>query len=243
MKILVACEESQIVCKSFRDLGNESYSCDLEPCSGGHPEWHIQADVIPLLNGRCEFHTCDGKLHEVPGRWDMIISFPPCTYLTFAGNQMLSPKRRTPEQIEERKLKREQAAHFFFDIVYADCDRIAIENPKGYMNQIYRKPDQIIQPYYFGDPERKTTCLWLKGLPPLLYLKVYPAPQPKRYSNSISGKKKAVYFTDSVSGKDRAKIRSKTFPSIAAAMAAQWTEETFRFLAPDLYYQQLLLDV
>lgn len=243
MKILVACEESQVVCKAFRELGNEAYSCDIQPCSGGFPEWHIQEDVIPLLNGKCEFYTCDGKLHEILGRWDMIIAFPSCTYLTFAGNQMLSPKRRTPEQIKERMKKREEAAYFFLDIANADCDRIAIVNPEGYMNSYYCKPDQIIQPYYFGDPEMKTTCLWLKGLQPLLYLKVYPKPQPIKTNIRSNGKKHNVYFTEGLSGSQRAKNRSKTFPGVAAAMAEQWTDETFRFLAPDLKYQQLLLDV
>ena len=235
MKILVACEESQIVCKAFRNFGHEAYSCDVQSCSGGRPEWHIQADVLPLLNGRCDFYTCDGELHTVPDRWDMIIAFPPCTYLTFAGNQMLSPKRRTPEQIAERMQKREDAAQFFLAITNAHCKRIAIENPKGYMNQVYRKPDQIIQPYYFGDPEIKTICLWLKGLPPLSYLNVYPKPQPIRSIIRATGKKHNIYFTESLSGKERAKNRSKTFPGIASAMASQWNEGIFDFWDHGLY--------
>ncbi len=151
-KVLVACEESQAVTIELRKLDIEAYSCDVEPCSGGYPEWHLQQDVLPLLKEK----------------WDMIIAFPPCTYLSNAGTRHYS-RRVNPEwKVLEREAKRKEAYDFFMQFVYADCARIAIENPVGYMNKNYRKPDQIIHPYYFGDSYTKRTCLWLKGLP-LLY--------------------------------------------------------------------------
>lgn len=159
MNILVACEESQRVTIEFRNLGHNAFSCDIINSSGGHPEWHINQDVIPLLNGNCSFITEDGKSHFISNKWDMIISFPPCTYLTFAGNQMLSEHLRTFHQISIRKNQRLLAAQFFLEFTKADCERIAIENPVGYMNSYYRKPDQIIHPYFFGDNALKRTCL------------------------------------------------------------------------------------
>ena len=139
MKILVACEESQAVTKELRKLGHEAYSCDLLPCSGGHPEWHLQQDVIPLLKEK----------------WDMIIAFPPCTHLAVSGARHFEQKRKDGRQ--------QQGIDFFMKFVNADCPRIAIENPIGIMSSIYRKPDQIIQPWMFGDKFTKSTCLWLKG--------------------------------------------------------------------------------
>lgn len=199
MKILVACEESQAVTIQLRSLGHEAYSCDIQDCSGGHPEWHIKGDVIPLLS-----------LH-----WDIIIAFPPCTYLTFAGNRHLNQ----PCRLE----KRSAAADFFMKFVNAPCEHIAIENPVGYMNSCYRKPDQIIHPYMFGDPYMKRTCLWLKNLP-LLELTYYlPKPEPKYVQKD--GKRR--YWVETVSGSDRQKVRSKTFPGIAAAMAYQFTNNFY----------------
>ncbi len=195
MKILCACEESQAVTIQLRQLGHEAYSCDIQDCSGGHPEWHIQGDVIPLLS-----YT-----------WDMIIAFPPCTYLTVAGNRHLS----TPGRLE----KREEAAQFFMQFVNADCPRIAIENPVGYMNTAYKKPTQIINPYMFGDNCRKRTCLWLKGLPPLEPDYLIAAPEPVYIQSN--GKKR--YWVETRCSSDRQKERSKTFPGVAAAMAWQWT--------------------
>ena len=199
MKILVACEESQAVTKELRKLGEEAYSCDIQECSGGHPEWHIKGDVIPFLSEK----------------WDMIIAFPPCTYLSFAGNRHLSQ----PGRME----KREAARQFFMEFVNADCPRVVIENPVGYMNSCYRKPDQIIHPYMFGDPYIKRTCLWIKGLPLLEpdYLIERPQPVYIQTNGKRSGKKRN--WTETVSGSDRQKIRSKTFPGIAAAMSWQWT--------------------
>lgn len=197
MKILCACEESQAVTIQLRKLGHEAYSCDIQDCSGGHPEWHIKGDVIPLLSDT----------------WDMIIAFPPCTYLSFAGNRWLNQ----PARLE----KRETARNFFMKFVNADCERIAIENPVGYMNSCFRKPDQIIHPYFFGDPFMKRTCLWLKNLPPLQPDYVLQKPEPEYVQSN--GKKRNWVDTVSCSTSERQKVRSKTFPNVAAAMAFQWT--------------------
>lgn len=148
LKVLVACEESQRVCIEFRKLGHEAYSCDIEPCSGGHEEWHIQNDVLPLLNGKCEFQTVDGALHRINGKWDMIIAFPPCTHLCVSGARWFK------EGIKPIELQY-QARDFFMKFVNADCEKIAIENPVGKMSTYYRKPNQIINPFEFGHPEQK----------------------------------------------------------------------------------------
>ena len=159
MNVLIACEESQRVCIAFRERGHNAFSCDIEPCSGGHPEWHIMQDVIPLLNGNCTFKTMDGIEHTIIGKWDMIIAHPPCTYLTLAGNKWYKPEFR--ERFPNRLIQRQQAVEFFMEFVNADCERIAIENPVGIMSSVYRKPDQYIEPYQFGDAEKKKTGLWL----------------------------------------------------------------------------------
>ena len=192
MRVLVACEESQAVCKAFRAKGHEAYSCDLIPCSGGHPEWHIQVDALELLKMR----------------WDLIIAHPPCTDLAVSG------ARWFPEKILNG---RQQASiDFFMAFVKADCPRIAIENPIGIMSTKYRKPDQIIHPWWFGHPEEKSTCLWLKGLPKLI-----PTNDVKEQMLKLPKKQRERlhYLPPSP---DRAKIRSKTFPGIAEAMAEQW---------------------
>ncbi len=209
MRVLVACEESQRVCIEFRKLGHEAYSCDIEPCSGGHEEWHIQNDVLPLLNGNCEFHTVDGAAHRIDGKWDMIIAFPPCTHLAVSGAKYFEQKRMDGRQ--------QQGIDFFVRFVNADCERIAIENPVGIMSRIYKKPDQIIQPYEFGDPFEKRTCLWLKNLDPLKSTNMVNPPERQKLS---SGKTMPAWY--SKGGKDRQKNRSKTFPGIAKAMAEQW---------------------
>lgn len=157
MKILVACEESQAVTKELRALGHEAYSCDIIDQSGGRPEWHIMQDVLPLLNGRCSFTTTEGSRHDVAGKWDMIIAFPPCTHLAVSGARYFAEKRADGRQ--------QAAIDFFMKFANADCPRIAIENPVGIMSTRWRKPDQIIQPWQFGHGETKATCLWLKGLP------------------------------------------------------------------------------
>lgn len=227
MKVLIACEESQRVCMEFRKLGHEAYSCDIEPCSGGHPEWHIQDDVLPLLNGNCEFETVDGMKHSIPGKWDMIIAFPPCTYLTSAGTRHYSLKCNSIEKVEERKKEREKAANFFMQFVNADCEKIVIENPVGYMNMHYRKADQIIHPYYFGDNAKKRTCLWLKNVDSLIPTNLLPEPEPMYICQGEKCKGKKIGWCEGMRNikggqKARAKARSKTFPGIAKAMAEQW---------------------
>ena len=148
MNVLVACEESQRVCIAFRERGHNAFSCDIEPCSGGHPEWHIMQDVIPLLNGRCSFKTMDGIKHSIDGKWDLIIAHPPCTHLAVSGARWFKEGKK-PLWLQD------EAAEFFMIFVNADCERIAIENPVCIMSTRYRKPDQIINPWQFGHPEQK----------------------------------------------------------------------------------------
>ena len=153
IKVLVACEESQRVCVAFREKGHEAYSCDIIEPSGGHPEWHIMQDVLPLLNGKCSFKTMDGVEHTVEDRWDMIIAHPPCTYLTLAGNKWFKPEFES--RFPERRIQREEAVEFFMKFANADCEKIVIENPVCIMSSRWRKPDQYIEPFMFGDPEKK----------------------------------------------------------------------------------------
>jgi len=211
-KILVACEESQAVTIELRKLGHEAYSCDLYECSGGHPEWHLQQDVIPLLKNK----------------WDAIIAFPTCTYLTNAGTRHFSRRINPEEKVVAREKLREEAAEFFMMFANADCENIAIENPVGWMNSQYRKPDQIIHPYYFGDDFKKRTCLWLKGLPKLEATNMLPEPEPKYICHGKLSKGKKIGWCEGIKGttggqEGRAKARSKTFPGIAKAMAEQWS--------------------
>lgn len=204
MKILVACEESQAVTKALRRLGHEAYSCDIIPCSGGHPEWHLQQDVIPLLKEK----------------WDMIIAFPPCTYLTVTGNRWFNVERYGEKALQRQK-DREDAISFFMAFANADCPKIAIENPVGIMSSTWRKPNQIINPFQFGDPFEKKTCLWLKGLPELKPTNIVDVPPRKQFG---SGKTMPSWYADAwhLPKEERAKMRSKTFPGIAQAMAEQW---------------------
>lgn len=216
MKVLVACEESQRVCSAFRARGHEAYSCDIIECSGGHPEWHIMEDCLPLINGNCTFKTMDGEEHYVE-KWDLLIAHPPCTYLTVTGNRWFNVEKYGDKARERIKL-REEAKEFFMKFANADCDKIMIENPVGVMSTAWRKPDQIVQPYYFGDPFEKRTCLWLKGLPKLEKTnEVEPEPRIKY----ASGCTMPAWYAN-LSPKDRAKERSKTFPGFAEAMAEQW---------------------
>ena len=186
-KVLVACEESQVVTIEMRKLGIEVYSCDIEPCSGGHPEWHLQQDVIPLLEED----------------WDMIIAFPTCTHLAASGAKWFKEKQKDGRQ--------QKAIDFFMQFANAKCRKIAIENPIGIMSTVWRKPDQIIQPWQFGHGETKATCLWLKDLPKL------------KPTNIVNGRNQNMWKLPP--SKDRAKIRSKTFPGIAKAMAEQWGQD------------------
>lgn len=221
MKILIACEESQTVCKAMRANGHKAYSCDIQKPSGGHPEWHILGDALPIINGNCEFITMDGKQHKITGKWDLLIAHPPCTYLTSAGMRHFSPKCNSPEKIKARERERDKAADFFMKFMNADCDKIAVENPVGYMNTHYRKPDQIIQPYMFGDAFEKATCLWLKGLPKLTPTDMV---EPPERVNFKSGKSMPKWYADlwHLPSSERAKLRSKTFEGIAEAMSDQW---------------------
>ena len=218
MKVLVACEESQTVCKAFRERGHEAYSCDIQEPSGGHPEWHICGDVLPLLNGNCEVTTMDGVKHRIEGKWDLIIAHPPCTYLTLAGNKWFKPE--FADRFPNRQKQRKEAVDFFMAIANADCGRIAIENPVGVISSQWRKPDQYIEPYMFGDPEKKKTGLWLKGLP---LLKPTSIVEPVIiHCKSGANEPRWHMETMKLPPNERAKARSKTFPGIAAAMAEQW---------------------
>lgn len=208
MKILVACEESQRVCKAFRSKGHEAYSCDIEFCTGKRPEWHIWADVTPFLNGNCTFRTCDGQEHSID-KWDMIIAFPPCTYLSKAGSSNLY---KDGELNEERFNRGQEAASFFMKIYNANCSKICIENPVPI--KVWGLPpcDQVVEPYYFGVPVTKKTYLWLKGLPFLCPTNVV---EPKYTFTTYP------QFQNS-HGKYRQRNRSKTFEEVAGAMALSW---------------------
>jgi hypothetical protein len=198
IRVLIACEESQAVCCAFRALGFDAYSCDILPCSGGHPEWHIQGDVLPLLKKK----------------WDMIVAFPPCTFLTCTANRVFAGN---PTRWQQRL----DAVKFVWEIYTADCQRIAIENPIGVLSTHISKPSQIIQPYHFGHATSKQTCLWLKGLPLLATTNtvepewVYPKSGGKRMS--------AVHANSPTTNSESNRVlRSKTFSGVAAAMAQQW---------------------
>ena len=227
MKILVACEESQRVCIAFRNKGHEAYSCDILECSGGHPEWHICKDVTPLLDGNVTFETQDGKLHSVDGPWDMILAFPPCTHLAVSGAAHFEKKRADGRQRE--------GLEFFCQFFDAKCDKVVIENPVNILSGKYcpqwfpdiaekyklpHKPTQYIQPYEFGEPTRKKTGLWIKGLPKLKPTDIIE-PKIITYTDK-NGKTKTDTEWHWYSGKGYGKERSKTFWGIANAMAEQW---------------------
>ena len=220
MFVLVACEESQEVCKEFRKKHHIAYSCDIQECSGGHPEWHIKGDVLPLLNGYVSFITQNGEYGCCPKSWDLIIAHPPCTYLTVTGNRWFNVERYGKKAIK-RIEEREKAFDFFMNFVNARCDKIAIENPIGYVSTHYRKSDQIIQPYFFGDKSRKATCLWLKGLKPLEPTNIVE-PEIIKYKNGKGTDNPWHMNTIGLSENERKKMRSKTFHGIAVAMAEQW---------------------
>jgi hypothetical protein len=204
MRVLLACEESQAVCSEFRALGHDAFSCDILECSGPNPEWHIKGDVLEIINQN----------------WDMMIAFPPCTHLAVSGARHFDQKKQDGRQ--------EKGIEFFMKMVNAPIPKIAIENPIGIMSSIYRKPDQIIHPYYFGDSYSKSTCLWLKGLPKLTHVRPEDSPL---FPDQVTHVDKGEFITFS-SGKRMAKwynqasgnghLRSKTFPGIAKAMAEQW---------------------
>lgn len=204
MKVLVACEESQAICKEFRNLGIEAYSCDLKDCSGGHPEWHLKMDLFKAI-----------KLHK----FDLLIAHPPCTFLALSGNRWMNSPLYPNRQID-----RYEAIIFFLKIALIDIPHIAIENPIGIMSKIYKKPSQIIQPWMFGDNAQKTTCLWLKNLPNLTPTNIVDKGE---FVVTKSGKKLPKWYSDALKSKtpeERRTIRSKTFPGIAKAIATQWSE-------------------
>lgn len=241
MYVLIACEESQRVCNEFRKKGHEAYSCDIIEPSGGHPEWHIKADVTPILNPtetimefnstsdieifnittekKICFGTMDGKIHIIP-KWDLIIAHPPCTYLATSGNRWFNVEKYGDKAIQRLK-DRELAADFFMLFANADCDKICIENPIGVMSSRWRKPNQIIEPYYFGEPYQKRTCLWLKGLPNLVPSNIVE-PEPRTVFKSGSSLPGWYADTAHLPKGEREKARSKTFLGIAKAMADQW---------------------
>lgn len=221
MKVLVACEESQTVCKAFRERGHEAFSCDIQECSGGHPEWHIWGNVLPVINGFASFYTMDMRLHSISEKWDLIIAHPPCTYMSNAGAARLYKVIDGETYINRSRFEKGMdAKEFFIEILNADCDRIAIENPTP--SAVYRLPpcSQVVQPYEFGDPYMKRTCLWLKGLPKLIPTK-YVEPVcswvsgGSRKRDGSARENKGTVYRDS-------KTRSKTFQGIAEAMAEQW---------------------
>ena len=222
MRVLVACEESQAVCKAFRERGHEAYSADLQECSGGHPEWHIKGDCLPLINGDCTFMTEGGLWVHIDGKWDLLIAHPPCTDLAVSG------ARWFPEK--QKDFRQQKACVLFMQMALASAERIAVENPIGIMSRCYRKPDQIIQPWQYGHPETKSTCLWLKNLPKLKPTNILEKPEGGWLNQSFTpdGRYKSFVNYDS-RGKimawndpETAKIRSKTYQGIADAMADQW---------------------
>ena len=226
MNVLVACEESQRVCAAFRERGHNAFSCDILPCSGGHPEWHIQGDVLKILNPSSyfpyfydciRFRTTDGFDHEIKGKWDMIIAHPPCTYMSKAGARWMFPKAG---QISQERLKLAiEAKEFFFQFINADCDKICVENPVPLKIVGLPLPTQKIHPYQYGHPYSKCTCLWLKGLPqlePTNIIKDYKPYLPSNtggFSRGQGGSRGVAHD---------AKTASKTFEGVARAMAEQW---------------------
>jgi len=238
MRILVACEESQEVCKAFRERGHRAFSCDIQECSGGHPEWHIMGDCLEVINPKpfyeeygdeqsgkhdvsvykgIKFVTMDEKIHFVEGTWDLIIAHPPCTDLAVSGARHFAQKQKDGRQ--------QKSIVFFMQLALAHCDHVAVENPVSIMSSAWRKPDQIIQPYMFGHPESKKTCLWLKGLPLLKATDLLELPVCGYWSNQTKdGQNKLIVDGKWIAWNDprTAKERSKTYSGIAKAMAEQW---------------------
>jgi len=211
-KILIACEESQAITKAFRKLGFEAYSCDLLPCSGGHPEWHIQGDALQ---------------EAYSGEYDLMVAHPPCTYLAVSGNRWLYNKDGSRN--EERWQNQAEALDFVRDLMTAPIKHIAIENPISVISSQIRKPDQIIQPWQFGDEAQKSTCLWLKNLPKLEHTKIVGKGEFDEWvSKKGKRKRQAKWYTEALTksktAEERRTLRSKTFPGIANAIAQQWGE-------------------
>jgi len=215
LNVLIGCEESQAVCIEMRKLGHNAFSCDLQECSGGHPEWHIKFDVMKVINGGC-FCTQSGQIIQID-KWDMGIFFPDCTYLTVSANKWYKdqPRRKSGVLVgPERREARIKAIKFATDLYECGIEKVSIENPIGVLSTYFRKPDQVLQPWMFGHGETKGTCLWLKGLPKL---------EP---TNVVTGRVQRLHLLPKTP--DRAKIRSKTYHGIAAAMAMQWAGNACR---------------
>ena len=231
--VLIACEESQTVCKAFRKLGFNAYSCDILPCSGGHPEWHLHCDVLGVIRDkRGTLET--GDEFVLDGEWDLMIAHPPCTYLSVSGarwyyhpedKDLPIEQRRPHPNFPTRAQDRKEAIEFFLALANADIPRIAIENPVGIMSKLFHKPNKIVQPYWFGDEATKTTCLWLKDLPQLIPTKIVGKGERVVLS---SGKSLPKWYSDSfntkISTEMRRTLRSKTFQGFADAMAEQWSK-------------------
>ena len=233
LNVLVACEESQRVCNEFRRLGHNAYSCDILPCSGGHPEWHFMQDVLEVINNKGGTLE-NGDVHYIEGEWDIMVAHPPCTYLAVSGAQWFYhpedkhlpiEQRRPHPKFPTRAADREEAAKFFMALINAPIEHIAVENPVGVMNTRFRKPDQIVQPYFFGDEASKTTCLWLKNLPLLEPTNMVGKGEMVELS---SGKRLPKWYSDALvkakTPEERRNLRSKTFPGFAKAIAEQWGE-------------------
>lgn len=211
LRVLVGCEESQAVCVEFRKLGHEAYSCDLQECSGGHPEWHLQMDVFEAIKGGI-LRTQSGKSVIISGL-DVGVFFPDCTYLTVSANKWYKdqPPRKSGTLVgEERRWARINAIDFFMKLYNCGIPKIAMENPIGIMSTEFRKPDQVLQPWMFGHGETKATYIWLKNLPKI------------KHTNVVSGREQRIHYLPKTI--DRAKLRSKTYSGIARAMATQWSE-------------------
>jgi hypothetical protein len=233
MNVLVACEESQAVTKELRALGHEAYSCDLLSCSGGHPEWHFNMDVFKVIEGKGGVLQ-NGKKLKIKGNWDLMIAHPPCTFLAVSGarwyyhpedNKLPFEERRPHPRFPNRADDREEALEFFIKLLEAPIDKIAVENPVGIVSTRYKKPNQTVHPWMFGDEASKATCLWLKNLPLLEPTNIVGKGErvvlssgkslPKWYSDAL---------TQSKSSAERRTMRSKTFEGLARAMAEQWTK-------------------
>ena len=234
LNVLVACEESQAVCKEFRRLGHNAFSCDLLECSGGHPEWHFNCDVMKVIAEKGGVLQ-NGEETHIDGEWDLMVAHPPCTYLAVSGAQwyyhpedkgLPIEKRRPHPKFPNRAQDREEGAAFFMALANAPIEHIAIENPVGIMSSRWRKADQAVQPWMFGDEASKNTCLWLKNLPLLQPTKIVG--QGERVVMKSSGKSLPKWYSDALvkakTPEERRTLRSKTFPGFAKALAEQWSE-------------------
>lgn len=232
LNVLVACEESQRVCTEFRKLGHNAFSCDILKCSGGHPEWHFNQDVLEVIKNKGGILETGEEIY-IDGKWDLMVAHPPCTYLAVSGakwyyhpddKHLPVEKRRPHPNFPNRAQDREDGANFFMALANADIEHIAIENPVGIMNSRFRKPYQVVQPYFFGDAASKSTCLWLKNLPLLTPTKMVDKGE---YIEFKSGKRIPKWYSDGLTktktAEERRTWRSKTFPGFAKAIAEQWS--------------------